>query len=92
MVLRIDEVTNDSETILELIGRISSPEVQELKAKIALEEKPVTLDLEQVRLVDLDAVHFLALAEEQGIELRNVPPYVRAWILLEKTNLESERR
>ena len=91
MVLRIDEVPNDSETILELIGRISSPDVQVLKAKIALTEKPVSLDLEQVCLVDLDAVHFLATAEKKGIALRNVPHYVRAWILLEKTRVgESE--
>jgi anti-anti-sigma regulatory factor len=84
MVLRIEQIPNDSETIFMLIGRISSPEVQELKAKIALEEKPVALDLEQVRLVNLDAVHFLATAEKKGIELRNVPHYVRAWILLEQ--------
>lgn len=92
MVLRIEEVPNESEAIFTLIGRITSADVQELKAQLALEEKPVSLDLEQVRLVDLDAVHFLATAEQEGIELRHVPPYVRAWILLERKNLGSERR
>ena len=92
MVMRIEETANDSETIFTLIGRITSADVQELKARLAPRGKPVALDLEQVRLVDLDAVHFLAIAEEKGIELRHVPPYVRTWILLEKVNAGSERR
>jgi hypothetical protein len=35
-------------------------------------------------LVDLDAVHFLAAAERHGIHLRQLPQYVREWILQEK--------
>jgi len=45
------------------------------------------LDLEQVRLVDLDAVHFLAVCETKGLELRSCPPYVREWILAEKPRI-----
>ena len=45
------------------------------------------LELHQVRLVDLDAVRFLAAAERGGVELRHVPPFVRAWIQLERPNL-----
>jgi len=47
----------------------------------------IVLDLEQVRLVDLDAVHFLAVCETKGIELRHCPPYVREWILSEKARI-----
>jgi hypothetical protein len=47
----------------------------------------IALDLEQVRLVDLDAVHFLAVCETKGIELRHCPPYVREWILSEKPRI-----
>ena len=34
--------------------------------------------------VDLDAVHFLAAAEQHGIHLRQLPQYVREWILQER--------
>ena len=71
-------------TIFRLIGRITSPDVQQLKAEIAEARNRVTLDLQQVWLVDLDAVHFLAAAEQNGIELRGLPKYIRAWIVLEK--------
>jgi anti-anti-sigma regulatory factor len=84
MVMRIEQTATESETILTLIGRITSPEVQQLKAEIDAAQKPIALDLQQVRLVDLDAVHFLAAAESKGIVLRHIPPYVREWIFLEK--------
>ena len=87
MVLRIDPVRGDSGTTFHLIGRITSPDVQDLKARVAEEPNPVALDLEQVRLVDLDAVHYLAAAERGGVELRNLPQYVREWIFAEKPRL-----
>jgi hypothetical protein len=58
-----------------------------LKAHLADARGLVALDLQQVRLVDLDAVRFLAVAERRGVQLRHVPPFVRAWILLERSNL-----
>lgn len=86
-MLKIEPMSNDSKTTLVLIGRITSPEVQRLKAQIAETAKPVALDLQQVRLVDLDAVRFLAAVERRGIELRHLPTYVREWVHLEKPRL-----
>ncbi len=86
MVLKIERVSDGPETVLRLTGRIESEHVQELKAQI-YGIAHIVLDLEQVRLVDLDAVHFLAICETKGIELRSCPPYVREWILAEKPRL-----
>ena len=83
MLLRIEDGPADSGTVLRLIGRICSPDVQRLKARLAEAPTPIALDLEQVRLVDLDAVYFLAESRRHGIELVNPPPYVREWIALE---------
>jgi len=47
MTLRIDEFTEGSETIFTLIGRITSPDVQQLKAEIAEAGNRVTLDFER---------------------------------------------
>ena len=87
MVLKIEELPGDSGTTFTLIGRITSPDVQDLKARLAEASNPVAFDLEDVRLVDLDAARFLAAAERRGVELRQVPQYVREWILLEKLRL-----
>ena len=87
MVLRIEPAPNESPTLLKLVGRIASPDVQQLKALIAEMPSPVALDLQEVELVDLDAVRFLAAVERRGLELRSLPPYVRAWVLLERQRL-----
>ena len=89
MVLKIELIKSESDTVFRLIGRIGSLDVQQLKARIAEVQNRVTLDLEQVHLVDLDAVCFLADADRRGIVLRNVPRYVREWILLEKPRIKS---
>jgi len=87
MVLKIDEVSDGPETVLLLSGRLDSAQVQELKAQIDGSTQRFVLDLKQVRLIDLDAAHFLAVCETKGIDLRNCPPYVREWILAEKPRI-----
>jgi hypothetical protein len=87
MVLKIEKASNGPDAILRLSGRMQSEQVQELKAQIAGSQHGIVLDLEQVRLVDLDAVYFLAVCESKGIELRHCPPYVREWILSEKPRI-----
>jgi anti-anti-sigma regulatory factor len=87
MVLRIERVSDGPDVLLRLSGRIQSQQVQELKAQIEGSSLRFVLDLEQVRLVDLDAVHFLAVCETRGIELRHCLPYVREWILSEKSRI-----
>ena len=66
-------------------GRIEGQHVAELQRLIEEEASrhPITLDLEGVRLVDRDAVAFLARCEAIGIRLENCPAYVREWIATE---------
>ncbi|MGO8733586.1 MAG: STAS domain-containing protein [Terriglobia bacterium] len=87
MVLKIEKVSDGPETVLRLSGRLDSAQVQELKSQIDGSTQRFVLDLKQVRLIDLDAAHFLAVCERKGIELRNCPPYVREWILSEKPRI-----
>ena len=84
MVLKIEKFSDGSRKTFVLSGRIESSNVQQLKAQIDGNGKEVVLDLAQVRIVDLDAVRFLADCERKGIELRDCPAFVRAWILSEK--------
>jgi anti-anti-sigma regulatory factor len=87
MVMRIEQESDGQNVLLRLSGRIESQQVQDLKAQIDVSGQRFVFDLEQVRLVDLDAVHFFAACEAKGIELRHCPPYVREWILSEKPRI-----
>lgn len=87
MVLKVESVSDGSDTVLRLSGRIESDDVQDLKIQIGGRTRGLVLDLEHVRLVDLDAVHFLAVCETKGIELQHCPQYVRQWIVSEKPRI-----
>ena len=87
MVLKVESVSDGPNTVLRLSGRIESKDVQNLKTQIDGRARGLVLDLEQVRLVDLDAVHFLAVCEAKGIKLRHCPQYVRQWIVSEKPRI-----
>jgi len=44
----------------------------------------VTLDLEEVTLVDVQVVRFLGTCETRGIDLLNCSPYITDWIAKER--------
>ena len=84
MVLKIEEYPDGPRATLVLSGRIESSDVPQLKLLIDRSETDVALDLRQVRIVDREAVRFLARCETRGIELLECPPFVRAWIKSEQ--------
>jgi anti-anti-sigma regulatory factor len=86
-VLKIETVPDGRHTILRLSGRVESQHVQDLKVRTESRIHEFVLDLEEVRVVDLDVVHFLAVCEAKGVTLRHCPPYIREWILTEKARI-----
>jgi anti-anti-sigma regulatory factor len=67
-----------------LSGRIQAEDLPELKRVTKSSSKPVVLDLTGVKLVDRDAVRFLANLETNNVTITNCPPYIREWILRER--------
>jgi len=64
--------------------------VPDLEALLKAEssERDVVLDLGHVKLVDRNAVQFLAGSETAGTELRNCSAYIREWITQEKNAMQ----
>jgi hypothetical protein len=52
----------------------------ELEKQIRESESKIVLDLEELNLVDVEAVRFLGMCEAQGVTLLNCSPYIRDWI------------
>ena len=65
-----------------LSGRIERNHVSDLQKLFEAEAElaEITLDLGEVRLVDREAVRFLAACEARGIKLKNCSSYIREWI------------
>src|SRR5271170_6847083 len=86
MMLRIEIARYGAVSVLRLIGRVESTHVDELRAVIRGHHRTVMLDLDEVRLVGLDAVRFLVACEAEGIELIRCSRYVREWMKRESHN------
>jgi len=83
MTLRIQQDSSGCLTTIRLIGRVRSEHLQELSKLIASVGPSVVLDLDEVTLVDVDAVRFLAGCEVDGAQLQHCSPYIREWMLRE---------
>ncbi len=89
MTLKIQRSVEQEQVIFTLTGRIQAAQITELLAilRSELPTRRIVLDLDQVKLVDRDAVLFLALSETLGAQLRNCSAYIRKWIDQERNAL-----
>jgi hypothetical protein len=85
-MLRVQSSTAGNDMIFALSGRIEVEDVAELRRLFQSEAKDhnLVLDLKDVKLVNRDAVRFLADCEADGARLKNCPAYIREWIARER--------
>ena len=83
MTLRIQRLAEGEVVAFSLSGRIKAEEVAELQKLLEAEypDHRIVLDLSEVKLVDREAVRFLARCEAAGTQLENCPAYIREWIV-----------
>jgi hypothetical protein len=80
MTLKIESVSDGKGKTIRLIGRMREEHLDELKAQIGIAGPTIELDLEQLSLVDVEVVRFLAVCEIEGIHIVHCAPYIRDWI------------
>jgi hypothetical protein len=80
--------------VFSLSGRIEIEDVAELQRLLSLEAagQDIAFDLQDITLVDRDAVKFLARCESESIQLENCPAYVREWIAAERNRTSQQMR
>ena len=80
MTLKIEKYSDEYSTTIRLIGRMRAEHLPELEKQIRESEWKIVLDLEELTLVDVEAVRFLGSCEVAGATLLNCSPYIRDWI------------
>ena len=83
------ETSRDSHH-LRVSGRIEAGNLAELKTQMQSIPSSIALELDEVTLVDAEAVHFLAVAEAAGTKLHNCPLFIREWIRREQAELAKD--
>jgi len=88
-MLRIERAGN-GQVLFRLSGRMEAEDVKEFQRLLALEVsgQQLMFDLEDVTLVNQDAVEFLARCEASGIRLKKCPRHIRRWIDQSKGRLK----
>jgi len=83
-MLKIRRTVN-GDVVFTVSGRLQAENVSELSELLAAEQdgRARVLDLKDLVLVDSDAVRFLCACGNDSIVLRNIPPYIRAWMARE---------
>lgn len=80
-MMRIEKYQQQGDAVFAVSGRINQARVPELQSLLEMQgENEITLDLEELRLVDREAVKFLAACEARGVKLINCSSYIREWI------------
>ena len=90
MTFKIDRYRDGHGTIIRLIGRMRAEHLSELEKQIRESESKIALDLEELNLVDVEAIRFLGMCEARGVTLLNCSPYIRDWIGKERPPIDPE--
>jgi hypothetical protein len=85
MTLKISPVAGKREIRICLSGQLRSEHLDQLKSEIERGGPSVTLDLEELDLVDVEGVRFLNACETAGVSILHCSPYIREWMLQERS-------
>ena len=84
MTLKIRRVACEREIRICLSGQLRSEHLDQLKSEVERGGPRVTLDLEELDLVDIEGVRFLNACESVGVSILHCSPYIREWMLQER--------
>jgi hypothetical protein len=86
MSWKIEKHSDGQRTTIRLIGRMQAQHLQDLQMLIDESRQTVALDLEELMLVDLEAVRFLGRCQKDGLSLLHCSQYIKDWIAKERDN------
>jgi hypothetical protein len=83
-MLKIKRMSQTNGTRIHLSGELRCAHLGDLGAEIEHVAQPVTLDLDEVEVVDIDGIRLLNECCARGIQVVNCSPYIREWMFQEK--------
>jgi anti-anti-sigma regulatory factor len=84
LTLKIERTSHRGKTTIFLIGRFDSEHLEELKTQVSNRESQMVLDLEEVTIVDVEVVRFLAACKANGAKIVHCSRYIRQWMVRER--------
>ena len=88
MTLRMQRLSVRCGTRIRLSGELRNEQLEDLRTEIERGGPRVTLDLDELNLVDIVAVRFLNACCAQGVKVVNCLLYIREWMYRERKQKE----
>jgi len=85
MTLKIKRIDGKRGIRICLSGQLRSEHIDQVRSEMERGGPRVALDLGEVDLVDIDAVRFLNACEPAGVSILHCSPYIREWMLQERS-------
>ena len=85
MTLKIKRIAGKRKTRIFLSGQLRSERLDQLKSEVERGGPRVTLDLEELDLVDIEGVRFLNACASAGVSIVHCSAYIREWMLQERS-------
>jgi hypothetical protein len=82
--MKIEKSSENRTTTVHLIGQFQAFDLGELKRQLEGSGALFALDLEEVTVVDVEVVRFLAECEANEVKIAHCPRYIREWIARER--------
>lgn len=92
MTLRIERLSMEHGTRIRLSGELRCEQLSDVRKEIKRDGQQVTLDLEDLDLVDIHAVRFLNDCEAQNVKVINCALYIREWMFQERASERNPER
>ena len=89
MTLRFERFSARYGTRIRLSGELRNAQLNDVRTEIESGGPQVILDLEELNLVDIDAVRFLNAWVDQGVKVVNCSLYIREWMYREQKHKQS---
>ena len=84
MTLRMERFSMRRGTRIRLSGELRNEQLNDLRTELERGGPQVTLDLDELNLVDIDAIRFLIACSAQGVKVVNSSHYIREWMYRER--------
>jgi hypothetical protein len=85
MMLKTKRIAGKRTTRICLSGQLRRENVGQVKSEVERGGPRVTLDLEELDLVDVEGVRFLNACALAGVSILHCSPYIKEWMLQERT-------
>jgi hypothetical protein len=92
-MLKIQRISEEGGTRLLLSGELRCGQIEKVRIEIAGATGPVTLDLQEVGLIDIDGIRLLNECQTQGTKVKNAAPYAEpdSVVLRTRRSIASEQ-